>query len=208
MLEVTVDSDFVVGDLQAKLDAEPGVAPERWSMRYSVEDAALANFEPMAVLAPILRGVPELRREMTNLGLVVTELFANALDHGVLGLDSAAKNDPAGFMAYFTERQQRLQSVQGRVEIDLSCARENTGVELCLSFTDSGAGFDYEAVSFSERDAGETGGENDSDTNNDTLLHGRGLRLMRQLCSTLEHSNGGRTTRVVFHASRTGGSDG
>lgn len=46
---------------------------------------------------------------------IIKELFVNALDHGLLGLDSNIKNGPDGFSNYVVERQKRLEAMtEGR----------------------------------------------------------------------------------------------
>jgi two-component sensor histidine kinase len=53
--------------------------------------------------------------------LVVTELFINALEHGVLGLSSSLKEGADGFERYIEARQQRLQNLQkGQISFALS----------------------------------------------------------------------------------------
>ena len=50
----------------------------------------------------------ELEAEGQSLFTVMTELYVNALDHGVLGLDSNLKSDQDGFETYFLTRESRL----------------------------------------------------------------------------------------------------
>ena len=53
--------------------------------------------------------------------MVLAELFFNALDHGLLKLDSRLKETPQGFGEYYSQRTKRLADLQeGRIEIKLS----------------------------------------------------------------------------------------
>ena len=55
------------------------------------------------------------------LNTILTELFANALDHGVLGLSSSLKSSPEGFSQYYHERTKRLERlVYGYIRVELN----------------------------------------------------------------------------------------
>ena len=55
-----------------------------------------------------------------NLYTVLTELFVNALDHGVLGLSSELKQSAQGFAQYFAERELRLNALEtGFIDMSL-----------------------------------------------------------------------------------------
>jgi len=47
----------------------------------------------------------------TQLQLVLSEVITNAIEHGVLCLDSTLKDAPDGFDLYALERQKRLASL-------------------------------------------------------------------------------------------------
>jgi hypothetical protein len=46
--------------------------------------------------------------------MVLAELFFNALDHGLLKLDSRLKETPQGFGEYYSQRTKRLADLQKR----------------------------------------------------------------------------------------------
>lgn len=114
-----------------------------------------------------------------RLALILSELLANALDHGLLQLDSALKNRGSeGFDAYFRLREERLAAlVEGWVDIEI---RRGASAHTCVvDVRDSGAGFDVRHESQSgEAQTAAAGG-------------GRGLQLLRHLCLRLEHLEGG-----------------
>lgn len=189
IFEVVVDPAVRFNFDVRGLGTEAALAPSAWSMRYEVRDAALMTFDPVAVLGPLLQGVPTLRPALGDIGLVLTELFTNALDHGVLKLDSSLKQSPRGFAEYFAARAQRLPVARGRIAIGLDCVSRGLVTQLTLAVSDSGAGFsgpDPSASSAEQADAAAP------------VLYGRGLQLMHQLCASVCHRDGGRTTEVVF----------
>jgi anti-sigma regulatory factor (Ser/Thr protein kinase) len=83
--------------------------------------------------------------------LVMSELLNNALDHGVLGIDSTLKTSTGGFEHYMIERQRKLDALEaGFVEVSM---RHEAGVEpatLKISMRDSGRGFDHGALRVDE----------------------------------------------------------
>lgn len=188
LLEVALDPAIVPDGWQPVQSSEGSVAPPEWSMTYQVQDSSLATFQPVAVLLPVLAGVPVLRSRLDEIGVVMTELYANALDHGVLGLSSELKQDAAGFLQFFSERTEKLQSATGAVTIELNCVTVGPSTTFRLSVTDTGQGFEPKPPPANEA----------SDPTQSPSYHGRGLKLMRELSSELKHDNGGRTTIVTM----------
>ena len=113
---------------------------------------------------------------------VVAELFSNAIDHGVLKLDSRLKNDPEGFELYHSIRESfadRL-TLNDWVKVSIIwCSSQN---ELHISVSDSGKGF--------------AGDENIiADI---PQLSGRGLSLVKTLSKTYELVPPGNITKVIM----------
>lgn len=169
-------------------------SPDCWRLSYEVCDQSLASFTPFPLLQRILLCTPALRRRMSDIGMVITELYSNALEHGVLGLESQLKRSADGFAAYYQARAARLQEAQGFVRFDLYCYESQARVVLEISVTDSGAGFAAPAAYVqkkpSQSGAGATAGASEE------AFHGRGLRLLTEACERIEYSNEGRTTCV------------
>jgi two-component system, HptB-dependent secretion and biofilm response regulator len=122
-----------------------------------------------------------LQRHQGQMFLIVSELFNNALDHGLLGLDSRTKNEEGGFERYLEERELRLARLEeGRIEMSFHLHPREDRAVLDIRLRDSGPGFDYVAY------MGTVGQEADA-----SLTHGRGVRLVKTLCDTLEYSENG-----------------
>src|SRR5690606_35306575 len=100
--------------------ARPSETLERaWHLnaRLSADQLRQVDFVPMVVDWAAKMG---LSREQTgNFFIVMTELYVNALDHGLLELPSEIKQAADGFERYFELRQQRLQQL-GSGEIHLT----------------------------------------------------------------------------------------
>jgi anti-sigma regulatory factor (Ser/Thr protein kinase) len=157
--------------------AEPDAARAQslpWSTRLRLEADALAAIDPLPLL---LQSVAELHgpvHERTTLFLVLQELYSNAVDHGVLRLDSRQKRDAAGFDAYLKRRAAALRDLRdGFVEIELSQEPLADGGRLRVRVHDSGPGFVLESVQLQD-----SGGEV-------LQLCGRGLALVQSVCEGL-----------------------
>ena len=134
---------------------------------------------------PLLQEIHGLRARTGNLHSVLSELYSNALEHGVLGLDSQLKCDGQGFADYYQERARRLGLLtDGYVRVDFKVEPLAEGGRLKIEVRDSGAGFDVQRVL--SRPALEQG------------LSGRGLNLVRRLTSSARWSEGGRCAHVEF----------
>ena len=121
-----------------------------------------------------------------KLFLVLSELFNNALDHGLLKLSSSLKNGPDGLEAYFSERAARLAELE-HGQIVMRLEKEDCAPCSCLKITmqDSGSGFDHAAFSTTNQ------GSNQK-------RHGRGILLLNSLCSGLHYSGNGSEVLVYM----------
>lgn len=114
----------------------------------------------------------DLRGDNTFLQLVVVEMMNNALDHGVLKLESALKAEANGFTRYYKERERRLADLNsGWIEVSIEVVGDST---LCLRVMDSGNGFDYKSYR-----------SNAEVTTQDVF--GRGFTILDELCVTVAH---------------------
>ena len=101
---------------------------------------------------------------------VLSELFNNALEHGILKLDSKLKQDSAGFHQYYENREASLQALsRGRIIVRVESLPDRGKV--LVSVEDSGNGFQWENKAYL---AG-------AHFSNDECF-GRGLPLIQTLC--------------------------
>jgi anti-sigma regulatory factor (Ser/Thr protein kinase) len=137
------------------------------------------------VLVNYLLEMEALEGERQSLFTVLSELYLNALDHGVLALDSSLKKDTAGFEAYFKTRESRLARLDsGYVQFDLSGEQGITQRSILVRVEDSGAGFSFSDPTLSPTSK--------------TALNGRGLELIRGLCESLEFEGRGNIVSARF----------
>ena len=185
LLEVQMSDLDVTEDIGRRMHAGPAIGPTGWSMTYRLEADSLRRFDPKPLLMHIMMEVPGMRVMSGKLYVVMAELFSNALEHGVLGLSSGLKNSAQGFMQYYQQREQALQSLQqGYVEIRMHHQGDGQRGVLTLEVEDSGSGFDYASrpVATPVSSAG---------------YSGRGIGLVQQICCELNYSGRGNIVRAV-----------
>jgi CheY-like chemotaxis protein len=165
-------------------------SPLNWSAHFEFRPPALAHFNPLPHLLHLLMEVHVLRPFSGSLFIVLRELYANALEHGVLGLDSALKRDAKGFEHYYLERGRRLASLaEGYVRLHMDIAPTASGGRLRISVEDSGPGFDPAPLLASEPHA--------------ESLCGRGMHLVRQLANECHWAPDGKGASAEFHWSNS-----
>lgn len=160
-------------------------SPLDWALTFEFRGSTLRRFNPLPRMLQLLLEVRGLRTRSGMLFSVLSELYSNALEHGVLGLDSEWKRDAAGFARYYKEREIRLSQLDsGFIRLYLEVSPVGQGGRLKIRMEDSGAGFDSEHVLAR---APVVDG-----------LCGRGLRLIRELSDCSHWSMDGRTACVEF----------
>lgn len=186
-----VDFDSFKNSYTPTVDRERQ-SPSEWKMSYRFGAKSLQNKDPIPQILNLLLDEPGLRVHAGTVFSILSELYNNALDHGVLQLESTIKDAKSGFSRFYEQRAKRLEQLQeGEISFDISyeaCAK--TG---CLNITveDSGQGFDwYKRVNKAglESEAGGAG----------VSQHGRGIPLLKQLCDHISYSGRGNNVKAVF----------
>ncbi|WP_166222427.1 ATP-binding SpoIIE family protein phosphatase [Pseudomonas atagonensis] len=159
--------------------------PLDWSVSFEFRGATLKRFNPLPYLLQLLLEVHGLRTQSGALYSVLAELYSNALEHGVLGLDSSLKRDASGFARYYEQRNTRLEALQdGYVRVHLQVRPVAGGGCLQIRVEDSGKGFDVARVMERPLDG--------------VRLSGRGVSLVRQLGRNASWADEGRSACVEF----------
>jgi CheY-like chemotaxis protein len=160
-------------------------SPLDWSAMFEFRADTLRRFNPLPYILQLLQEIHGLRSQSGELYSVLAELYSNALEHGVLELDSALKRDAAGFSRYYALRNERLAALEGGyIRLHLQVRPQGVGGVLRIVVEDSGKGFDPAKVL--ARAPSVHG------------LSGRGVNLVRQLSSSSGWSEDGRSVHVEF----------
>lgn len=155
----------------------------RWSLE--LQDERLCNQPTIESALRSLGLLDGLDKHLCVLETILAELFTNALEHGVLQLESGMKESPNGFDAYYRERAQRLaDGWGGRVGISLAYEPEGEGGCLRMLVTDSGDGFSEADIAGLSLDS--------------NRVWGRGIPLVRHLSHAVTYLGKGSQVEVVY----------
>lgn len=157
-----------------------------WSAHFEFKDDSLRHIDPLPILMQVVRDMGGYGGNQEDLFLALSELYSNALDHGVLLLDSKLKATADGFLTYYMERDKRLRSLdQSFVKVGLSHRPAERGGELSITVEDSGKGFDWQAP---QKELTENLG-----------AKGRGIQLLKRVCASIEYSGVGNIVTATIH---------
>lgn len=185
MVEITLQAGQPLRAAEPMYADSGQLCPLDWSVSFEFRAQTLRTYNPLPYLLQLLLEIHGLREQSGALYSVMAELYSNALEHGVLGLDSRLKRDAQGFAQYYHQRHERLAQLDsGYVRVHVQVVPTDKGGKLTLRLEDSGQGFDVEQ---------ELARPVDIDR-----LSGRGLSLVRQLSSAVGWSDGGRSVCVEF----------
>jgi len=81
------------------------------NMHLCLRGQSLAKFDPVPMVLQTLLECRELIPFRTQIFTIVSEIYNNALEHGVLGLDSKMKKSREGFSDYYQIRSEKLASL-------------------------------------------------------------------------------------------------
>jgi serine phosphatase RsbU (regulator of sigma subunit)/anti-sigma regulatory factor (Ser/Thr protein kinase) len=153
-------------------------APFDWGMVVELSSGRLREADPLPMIMQVLMEDDVLAQHKENLFLVMSELFTNALDHGVLGMDGSLKKTVEGMVQYLTEREKALASLEaGLIKMEIKHAMHDGERTFVVRVEDSGPGFDY--------------AEQETSRSESSSMGGRGIKLVRSLCKqTVFHGSG------------------
>jgi CheY-like chemotaxis protein len=182
LIEYTFNRGMLDEDESEHSGLKNKTRPLDWALQYELRPETLRSFEPLPLVLQILMECPGLNPYRGRVFTILAELYSNALDHGVLGLNSSLKQSSDGFSEYYNLRKEKLELLDsGFVKIIMEHLPSEIGGDLIIEVIDSGKGYDYSAKVDSEN-----------------LLSGRGLAIVRSLCKSVEFSDSGRHVKVVF----------
>lgn len=175
----------------AEMDA--GANPEggrlgEWSINFTLGPEELRDADPLPLLHSMLAQVPGAGNFQDPLAIVLGELFRNALEHGLLRLDSALKRTDRGFAEYYRQLDSgRRRLTEGWIRIALRCRDRGGKGLLEVIVEDSGSGLPKDM-----------GRGDRSNKGPGAAYAGRGLSLLRAICRKLQMEPGSSRVRAVL----------
>lgn len=186
MVEITMVNEEDMGEYFAERGKSfLAGGPKDWSMTYELRPQTLRDFNPLPLITHLLMEVPGLRPHSGKIYTILSELYSNALEHGVLGLQSSLKASADGFARYYSERTQRLADLyQGFVRFHIDHHPVQDGGVLTIVVEDTGPGFDFQ--------------KKQAATHKTEGYSGRGIPLIDTLCRSVRYLPPGNKVEVIF----------
>lgn len=188
------DLTTVVIDIKCYLSRCSGVSRKNLVKRVKLElfGSLLASPDLQNELSFLSR-FGATHQDLKEIETIATELYNNALDHGLLGLDSRLKHDSDGFESYYEMRGAALSDyVPGQISITLSLFATDSdlhaGYTLEIRVSDSGGGFQSDRWLIDDK-------RSDAET---FAPWGRGISLVSGLCDSLEYNSVGNEATASF----------
>lgn len=148
------------------------VGLSNWTFAIELSPAELRASDVVPMFMATLQSLSVSQAHRSNLFLILSELYNNALDHGLLLLDSRLKSGADGMERYLAMRAKRLANLtEGSITLEMRAINAR-GDQLRIRVQDSGQGFDWRAHR----------GELDV-----AASFGRGVSLVRRLCKSVEY---------------------
>lgn len=178
---VLPDEPVIAGDGQIQTES----VDDSWRIELCFGIHELRYFDVVPQTMSLIEKIDGIKPHVTALFMIVSELFVNALDHGLLKLDSKLKDSPEGFERYLTLREQRLETLN-EGSVSLACERTVWYGHrvLRIRVKDSGTGFDCKSLM--------------DDLQNNTNAFGRGLPLVKSLSMHMEFGENGTEVVVLY----------
>lgn len=186
VLTIDMGKTMDTNNQSSEMDMSHRVSPPAdFAFRYELNADSLKTTDPLPYLLQILTTVPGLSKRSSEVFMLLSEMFSNALEHGVLMLDSNLKRTVEGFAQYYAEREAKLNALEvGLIVIDVAVHSTGVNGSLRISISDSGKGFDVSSIRFDQFD-------HDKPFN-------RGLSLIHALCDTVMFSEAGTQLTAVY----------
>lgn len=170
-----------------RLSSPNAARPGGWSFALRLGAGELQRLDVVPVLLNLANHFEDARPLGGKLFVILSEFFNNALDHGLLQLDSRLKLAPEGMGVYLDYRAQRLAGLsEGEIEIHINHVQVSGGAALRISCRDSGPGFNHSARQAEDADA------------RYNLPFGRGIDLARSLCLNLCFNEAGNEAVAIL----------
>ncbi len=160
--------------------------PADWKVIFELDFTTLKSYDVVPLVMQHVMKTTGATGYLKEIHLMLSELFMNALDHGVLSLDSSMKSGSDGFMEFYREKEKRLANLQaGNIILELECHAAKGQGELRLRISDSGDGFDYTKKMM-------------VDNSSSFVPSGRGMAMVKELCQSLKYQGKGNCVDAIY----------
>ena len=184
IVEFDFDEDFFENKIQ-KCQVVSAYGPRNWETSFLFNHDTLSVKDPLPLIMDVVRNIQGLHEHKENLFLILSELFTNALDYGVLKLDPGLRQEAGSLETYYQARKEKLEKLgAGWVKIAMQNKIDQGKGLLKIIMEDSGEGFDVAAVLSNIREHGS--------------LCGRGIDLVQNLVLSMDYNDSGNRVEILY----------
>ena len=171
-------------DLQTHVSADGG-----WRLMLEVSGESLRHVDPVPIIVDQYNKLDEPVVCVDKLRCIISALYENALNHGVLEISNLTSPGAADENSIENERYRRFDSISGgfvRIEVQRVIYQGKSSILIKLE--DSGSGFDHlSMLSESSREQGARNHENNG-----------GIQMVRDMCQSLRYQGRGNRVEAVI----------
>ncbi|HEC28740.1 MAG TPA: response regulator [Gammaproteobacteria bacterium] len=172
-------------DISSKVEHVDRLRTKSWKVDFDFKSDVIKSVDPLPHILQCIMGIQGMEAFKAPLFMILSELYNNALDHGLLELDSSIKSNPEGYVTFYDERKKKLSELaNGFIRISIENEPINNGAVLSFRVDDSGPGFDQ---SVSVLDIG-----------SNTTCSGRGIPLLKSMCEEVVYNQTGNSVVVKY----------
>ncbi len=184
ILELICDNSLV-NEADIPHNKDKSLPPAVWDLSLNIDAEVMRNVNPLPILMNMVSDLQGLEDHHGNLFTVLAEMYSNALEHGLLDLDSGLKKDAKGFAQYYELRQQRLDELKdARISFTFHHEVDKDQGKLNMCLKHNGLGFDHERI--------------ETNLIENETASGRGISLIRSICDEVNYTDGGNRLEVSY----------
>ena len=156
-----------------------------WNLSLELSPDSIRLMDPVQTLLKELMDIQNLYEHKTRIFTILAELYNNALDYGLLNLDSKLRSSPNSYFNYYVLREKSLVNLnEGWINFSINHSSCPKGGKLVIRVQDSGNGFDHCSTP--------------SDFDNNERFSGRGIALVRSLCESVKYQGKGNCVEATY----------
>lgn len=185
--DIEQQDDLSLALIRCKATPLADVEPRSFSQipitfNIQLEHEQLKTSDPVVQFVDLVCSIEGASEHRSNLFLILSEAYNNALDHGILGLNSQNKDTEEGFYEYYIQRAEVLAKLNSGY-LNFTALYQPEVQSIVFTIEDSGKGFCT---------------EQQHKADNKAHPHGRGLGLMEEIASGVSSNDIGNKININY----------
>ena len=161
-----------------------------WQFSTTLSAEEIRHTQPVGIIVNTLESAIGLGHHKGIVHTLISELYNNAVEHGVLGLEYCSKHDDEQFAEYYNARAEALDALEeAKIEVSIRSTQEDSRGVLHICINDSGnssSSYNLEEELLKEKII------------KADIAHGRGLMILSELCENLSFDNETHTVEAYY----------